>query len=151
MAVGEAVETALGVTAFDEVGRYHDGGMTHGQRYVSLRKGAFFHDGSRLRGPFGGRADFRGVRHDRRARHDGTALHSLWGWLSTAGERAPVFTYSALSDRCAVTLCMEGTASLADVFTLADAVDVRVLRYTLHNGAAAHNSGPQYGGKELEA
>ena len=151
VAVGEAVETALGVTAFDEVGRYHDGGMTHGQRYVSLRKGAFFHDGSRLRGPFGGRADFRGVRHDRRARHDGTALHSLWGWLSTAGERAPVFTYSALSDRCAVTLCMEGTASLADVFTLADAVDVRVLRYTLHNGAAAPNSGPQYGGKELEA
>ena len=40
---------------------------------------------------------------------------------------------------------------MADAFTMAETVDVRVLRYTLHNGAAAHNSGPQYGGKELEA
>lgn len=149
--VRDDVETRLEVTALDEVGRYHNGGISHGQRYLSLRNGTFFHDGSRPRGQFGGRTDFSGVRHDRRARHDGTALHSLWGWLSTAGELAPVFTYSTLSDRCAVTLRMGGTAGMADSFIMAEAVDVRVLRYTLHNGATAHNSGPQYGGKELEA
>lgn len=147
--VREDVETRLAVSVLDEVGRYHDGGISHGQRYLSLRSGAFFHDGSRLRGQFGGRENFSGVRHDRRARHDGIALHRLWGWLSTAGNLAPVFTYSTLSDVCAVTLNMGGTAGMEDSFTLAEAVDMRVLRYTLHNGAAAHNSGPQYGGKEL--
>lgn len=151
MTVRETVETALGVAAVDEVGRYHDGSVSHGQRSISLHNGTFFHDDSRLRGQFGGRADFSGVRHDRRARHDGTALHSLWGWFSTAGELALVFTYSTLSDRCVVTLRMGGTAGMADSFIMAEAVDVRVLRYTLHNGATAHNSGPQYGGKELEA
>ena len=50
---------------------------------------------------------------------------------------------------CAASLNMGGTAGMEDSFTLAEAVDMRVLRYTLHNGAAAHNSGPQYGGKEL--
>ena len=147
--VRESVATALNVTARDEVGRYHDGSITHGQRYISLRNGAFFHDGSRSRGPFGGRADFSGVRHDGRARHDGTARHSLWGWLPTAGQRAPVFTYATLSDVCAVAVSMEGAAGMEDAFSLTEDVTVRVLRYTLHNGTAFHNSGPQYGGKEL--
>ena len=84
-----------------------------------------------------------------RARHDGTARHSLWGWLPTAGERAPVFTYATLSDVCAVAVSMEGAAGMEDAFSLTEDVTVRVLRYTLHNGTAFHNSGPQYGGKEL--
>lgn len=147
--VRDDVETRLEVTALDEVGRYHNGGISHGQRYLSLRNGTFFHDGSHSRGPFGGRADFSGVRHDRRARHDGAALHHLWGWLPTAGECAPVFTYATLSDVCAVAVRLEGTAGMEDAFTLTEDVTVRVLRYTLHNGTAFHNSGPQYGGKEL--
>ena len=147
--VREDVETRLEVTALDEVGRYHDGSISHGQRYLSLRNGMFFHDGSRPRGQFGGRADFSGLRHDRRTRHDGTALHHLWGWLPTAGELAPVFTYATLSDVCAVSLSMKGAAGMEDAFTLTEDVTVRVLRYTLHNGTAFHNSGPQYGGKEL--
>ena len=144
--VREEVETRLEVSALDEVGRYHDGGISHGQRYISLRNGAFFHDGSRPRGQFGGRTDFSGLRHDRRARHDGTALHHLWGWLPTAGESAPVFTYATLSDVCAVAV---STAGMEDAFTLTEDVTVRVLRYTLHDGTAFHNSGPRYGGKEL--
>ena len=147
--VRESVATALNVTARDDVGRYHDGSITHGQRYISLRNGAFFHDGSHSRGPFGGRADFSGVRHDGRSRHDGQARHSLWGWLPKAGERAPVFTYATLSDVCAVAVRLEGTAGMEDAFSLTEDVAVRVLRYTLHNGTALHNSGPQYGGKEL--
>lgn len=147
--VRDDVETRLEVTALDEVGRYHNGGISHGQRYLSLRNGTFFHDGSRPRGQFGGRTDFSGLRHDRRARHDGTALHHLWGWLPTAGERAPVFTYATLSDVCAVAVRLEGTAGMEDAFSLTEDVTVRVLRYTLHNGTAFHNSGPQYGGKEL--
>lgn len=141
--VREDVETRLEVTALDEVGRYHDGSITHGQRYISLHNGAFFHDGSHGRGPFGGRADFSGVRHDGRARHDGQARHSLWGWLPKAGERAPVFTYATLSDVCAVAV---STAGMEDAFTLTEDVTVRVLRYTLHDGTAFHNSGPRYGG-----
>ena len=147
--VREDVETRLKVTVLDEVGRYHDGSITHGQRYISLYNGAFFHDGSHSRGPFGGRADFSGVRHDGRSRHDGQARHSLWGWLPKAGERAPVFTYATLSDVCAVAVRLEGTAGMEDAFSLTEDVTVRVLRYTLHNGTAFHNSGPQYGGKEL--
>lgn len=147
--VRDDVETRLEVTALDEVGRYHNGGISHGQRYLSLRNGTFFHDGSRPRGQFGGRTDFSGLRHDRRARHDGTALHHLWGWLPKAGERAPVFTYATLSDVCAVAVRLEGTAGMEDAFSLTEDVTVRVLRYTLHNGTAFHNSGPQYGGKEL--
>lgn len=147
--VRESVATALNVNARDEVGRYHDGSITHGQRYISLHNGAFFHDGSRSHGPFGGRADFSGVRHDGRSRHDGQARHSLWGWLPKAGERAPVFTYATLSDVCAVAVRLEGTAGMEDAFSLTEDVAVRVLRYTLHNGTAFHNSGPQYGGKEL--
>ena len=144
--VRDDVETRLEVTALDEVGRYHNGGISHGQRYLSLRNGTFFHDGSRPRGQFGGRTDFSGVRHDGRSRHDGTALHHLWGWLPTAGERAPVFTYATLSDVCAVAV---STAGMEDAFTLTEDVTVRVLRYTLHDGTAFHNSGPRYGGKEL--
>lgn len=147
--VRDDVETRLEVTALDEVGRYHNGGISHGQRYLSLRNGTFFHDGSRPRGQFGGRTDFSGLRHDRRARHDGTALHHLWGWLPTAGERAPVFTYATLSDVCAVAVRLEGTAGMEDAFSLTEDVTVRVLRYTLHDGTSFHNSGPQYGGKEL--
>lgn len=147
--VREDVETRLKVTVLDEVGRYHDGSITHGQRYISLYNGAFFHDGSHSRGPFGGRADFSGVRHDGRSRHDGQARHSLWGWLPKAGERAPVFTYATLSDVCAVAVRLEGTAGMEDAFSLTEDVTVRVLRYTLHDGTAFHNSGPRYGGKEL--
>lgn len=147
--VREDIETRLEVAALDEVGRYHDGNISHGQRYLSLRNSAFFHDGSRLRGQFGGRGNFSGVCHDRRARHDGQARHSLWGWLPKAGERAPVFTYATLSDVCAVAVRLEGTAGMEDAFSLTEDVTVRVLRYTLHNGTAFHNSGPQYGGKEI--
>ena len=147
--VRDDVETRLEVTALDEVGRYHDGSITHGQRYISLYNGAFFHDGSHSRSPFGGRADFSGVRHDGRSRHDGQARHSLWGWLPTAGERAPVFTYATLSDVYAVAVRLEGAAGMEDAFSLTEDVTVRVLRYTLHDGTAFHNSGPRYGGKEL--
>ena len=93
--------------------------------------------------------DFASVRHNGRARHESTALHHLWGWLPSAGERAPAFTYSTLSDVCAATLNMGGAVGMKDAFTLADAVNVCVLRYTLHNGTAVHNSEPQYCGKEL--
>lgn len=147
--VRDDVETRLEVTALDEVGRYHDGSITHGQRYISLYNGAFFHDGSHSRSPFGGRADFSGVRHDGRSRHDGQARHSLWGWLPKAGERAPVFTYATLSDVYAVAVRLEGAAGMEDAFSLTEDVTVRVLRYTLHDGTAFHNSGPRYGGKEL--
>lgn len=145
VAVAEAGKTRLFVAAQDEVGRYHDGGITHGQRYISLHDGDFFHDGSRLRGQFGGRADFCGVRYDRRNRHNGTTLHRLWGALPAAGENAPVFTYATLSDSSAAAV----RAGLEDVFPLAESVNLTVRRYTLHSGAAMHNNEPRYGGKEL--
>ncbi len=138
----------LGVAIRDEAGRYHDGSITYGQRYVSLYSGALFYDGSRQWNPYGGRADFSGLRYDGRARHDGTALHSLWGWLDTAGELAPVFTYATLSDVCAASLRMAG---MEDDLTLSDAASLRVLRYTLHDGAALYDGNARCGGEEIAA
>ncbi len=43
-------------TASDEIGRYHNGSISHGQHYFNVRNGRFFHDDSRRRGPFGGAA-----------------------------------------------------------------------------------------------
>lgn len=148
--VRDFTATALNVSVVDTVGRYHDGSLSHGQRLISIRNGAFYHDGSRLRGQFGGNAGFCAMRHDGHARHNRSAAHALWGWLATAGEYAPVFTYQALSDVYAATLRMEGADNMKDAFTLSDAMGVSVMRYTLHNGKANHGGEPHYGGKEME-
>ena len=146
---GKASQPPLNVTARDDVGRYHDGSITHGQRYISLRNGAFFHDGSRSRGPFGGRADFSGVRHD-----GAPGMTARPGIVCGVGcprrGNAPWCSPMPRCPTCAVAVSMEGAAGMEDAFSLTEDVTVRVLRYTLHNGTAFHNSGPQYGGgKEL--
>lgn len=147
VSVSDSGSTTLAASVVDDVARYHDGQINHGQRYGSIRNGAFFHDNSRLRGPFGGNASFVPLRRNGKARHNGTAQHRLWGWLSTAGTYAPAFVYAGFTDlqRAAV------GASMVDSIGLTDGTALRVLRYALHNAAAAHDATRHYYGEEIAA
>lgn len=147
VSVQDSALIALGLTDADEVGRYYDGSINHGQRYTSIRNGAFSHDNSRLRGPFSGNVNYTAMRRNGKARHNATAMHRLWGWLPTAGMYAPVFTYAALSDQCATRL----TTGMIDNIVMAELATLRVVRYAQHNGLAAHNAGQHYHGEEIAA
>lgn len=145
--VGEAASASLTADVRDEIGRYHDGSLSHGQRTINLHNGAFFHEGSRRRGFSGGRPDFRSVRHDSRPAHDGTACYRPWGWRPEAGEHAPAFTYQTLSDQCAASLA----TTPADSFSLSSALALTVLRFERHAARAVHNGNIRYAGKESAA
>lgn len=101
---------------FEDIGRYHDASLTHGQRRVCLHSGAFNHSDSRIYHglEFGGNPSFRPVRHDGFATYASGAMHRLWGWLPKSADKLPAVIYSSLRDipklRCA--------SSLADILPL---------------------------------
>lgn len=142
--VKERVAASLSASTKDHAGRYHDGSLSYGQRHISIADGAFFYDGSRSHGLYGGKSDFHALRHDGRLRHDKSGAHSLWGWLPGASA-GPVFTYQALSDSCAGIV----KSAVADAFHLDDALAMRTLRYALHTGRAQYNGAWPYSAKEV--
>lgn len=129
----------------ENIGLYHDGSITHGQRYKSRYNAKFYHDGSRPHGSFGGNPDFCTLRHDGRGRHNATARHKPWGWLETAGKNAPLFTYGAFADGLKAT----GTMQCADDFGLSDSISLVAWQYGLHDDRITHNGEARYGGKRI--
>jgi hypothetical protein len=95
------------------------------------------------RGLFGGKGDFLSQRHDGKGGHGGDARHSRWGWCSSS-PHAPVFTYAALSDRCAAAVA----SVWQDNVPLEDDMAVSVLRFSLHGGKAAYGGESVHGDKE---
>jgi len=126
----------------DTVGRYHDGTFSHGQQSLFIHNGLRFYDGSLPHGRWGGKS-VRGVRHDRLARHDGQAVHRLWGWLDGSAY-APTITYQTFSDLCGA------TASLAveDALAMEEAAGLSLRRYLLRRGLVFHDGTEKHGFRE---
>ena len=126
----------------ETVGRYHDGSFSHGQRQLFVRNGLRFYDGSLPHGTwneYGGGKEVRGVRHDGLCRHDGSAGHTLWGWLAGSAH-APDITYQALADLCAASAGM----TAEDALPVEESAGLALRRYLLRRGAAFYDGAQQH-------
>jgi P2-related tail formation protein len=127
----------------DNAAQFHDGSLSHGQRYIHIKNGLVFHDGVRVRGQYGGR-ELCALRRDGLAAHDGMAMHRLWGWLP-GSSNAALFTYRTLADTCGASVL----SAADDVFGLHDTLTAGVFRYALHNALTAHDGMGRYSAKEV--
>lgn len=122
----------------ETVGRYHDGSFSHGQRQLFIRGGLRFYDGSLPHGTWGGK-EVHGVRHDGLCRHDGSAGHTLWGWLA-GSVHAPDITYQTLADLCAASAGM----SVEDALPVGEDAGLALRRYLLRRGSALYDGAQQH-------
>ena len=122
----------------ETVGRYHDGSFSHGQRQLFIRNGLRFYDGSLPHGTWGGK-EVRGVRHDGLCRHDGSAGHTLWGWLAGSAY-APDITYQALADLCSASAGM----SAEDALPVEEDAGLELRHYLLRRGSFFYDGAQQH-------
>lgn len=126
----------------ETVGRYHDGSFSHGQRQLFIRGGLRFYDGSLPHGTwneYGVGKEVHGVRHDGLCRHDGSAGHTLWGWLAGSAH-APDITYQTLADLCAASAGM----SVEDALPVGEDAGLALRRYLLRRGSALYDGAQQH-------
>ncbi|MDR2891587.1 MAG: phage tail protein I [Deltaproteobacteria bacterium] len=143
VSVADKAAISLSPRLRDKATQVHDGSTTHGQRYINIRNGLIFHNGTGLRGQHGG-MNLRPARHDGLADHSGQTSHNLWGW-QPGSPHAPLFTYKALSDRFDSAVFSRAS----DAFALDDAITVNVFRHIFHNDKYAHDGAWRYSAKEV--